>query len=306
MGIILAPVTRVQDALVGAWTSYVALVDVAHENTQLREELRKIHTTAPLTAEERAELTRLRALFRLEALEEVSGFGARIIATRFGPQALLKSLTVNKGFADGALVGTPVVSAAGVVGRVLRTAPHAATILLLTDPTFRLAVISQETRTPGIITGLPGNEGLLELTYVAQNAHILKDELLITAGVDGIFPKGIPVGIVTHVGPGHETLFQQVYVRPLVNFEKLEEVLVLHPVGYGPALRHKSPEIPLEQAIAAANANGTARTGSANATLPASSNATLRGGASGNGNATAPSRRQSTPRNAGTANATQR
>ena len=242
VGSILSPVVWLRDQCVNYWKSYIALIDVAEENTRLRADLRKAQTAATLAVEDRAELDRLRALLRLNALRERPGFAARVIAKRFGPQAVLKTFTVNKGFLDGAIVGTPVISEAGVVGRILRAAPHAATVLLLTDPGFRLAVISQDSRTPGILTGSIGSQRKLEVAYVAQNAHISVEELLITAGVDGGFPKGIPVGIVTQVTPGNEILFLQVQAKPLVDLERLEEVILLQEEGSGPPLLERLPD----------------------------------------------------------------
>lgn len=242
VGYVLSPVVWVKDQCVAYWRSYIALIDVAEENARLRVDVRKAQAAATLAAEERAELERLRALLRLEALHERPGFAARVIAKRFGPQAVLKTFTVSKGFLDGAIVGTPVVNEAGVVGRILRAAPHAATVLMLTDPGFRLAVISQDSRTPGILTGSTGNQRKLEVAYVAQNAQISAGELLITAGVDGGFPKGIPVGVVTQVTPGNEILFLQVQARPLVDLERLEEVILLQEEGSGPPLLERLPD----------------------------------------------------------------
>ena len=238
----LSPVSWVKDTVREYWDSYIALVDVAEENKRLKKEIKVADRLITLATEEKAELTRLRQLLSLDVVQEVPSFGARVIAMRFGPLAALKTLTVNKGFVDGVIIGTPVVAPAGVVGRVHRTAPHAATVLLLTDPGFRLAVISQESRTPGILRGSPGTARDMEVTYVAQTAHIAEGELLITAGVDGGFPKGIPVGIVTRVEPGHETLFQQVQAKPMVELEHLEEVLLLQPEGSGPPLMEKLPD----------------------------------------------------------------
>ena len=242
VGVVLSPVVWIKDQFASYWRSYIALIDVAEENSRLRADLRKAQSAATLTAEERGELERLRALLRLDALYERPGFAARVIAKRLGPQAVLKTFTVNKGFLDGAIVGTPVVTETGVVGRILRTAPHAATVLMLTDPGFRLAVISQESRTPGILMGSTGNQRRLEVAYVAQNAQIAAGELLITAGVDGGFPKGIPVGMVTLVTPGNETLFLQVHASPLVDLERLEEVILLHEDGAGPPLLERLPD----------------------------------------------------------------
>ena len=219
----------------------MALIDVAEENERLRADLRRAHNYASLVAEERAELNRLRKLLQLEALHERPAFAARIIAWRFGPQAARNTFTVSKGYLDGALVGTPVVTDAGVVGRVLRTAPHASTVLMITDSGFRLAVISQQSRTPGIIMGSAGASPRLEMAYVAQTARISPGELLITSGLDGVFPKGIPVGIVTAVMPGNEILFQQVHAQPMVDLDRLEEVLLLQ-AGDGPPLLDPLPD----------------------------------------------------------------
>ena len=245
---VLSPVIWVKDRTATAWNDYVALVGVAEENTRLREELRRAHSQATFSIEERAELERLRELLLLNALYDRPAFAARVIAKRFGPQAVLKTFTVNKGFLDGAIVGTPVVTQNGVVGRVLRTAPHASTVLMVTDPGFRLAVISQKSRTPGILTGTTGSDRRLEVAYVAQSANIRVGETLITAGVDGSFPKGIPVGVVTLVTPGNEILFQQVHAQPVVNLEALEEVLLLQGAGTAPPLLKRLPN-PVEQDV---------------------------------------------------------
>lgn len=248
----------------GWWTRYLALVDVAEENKRLRDELKKAERLITLTLEERTELARLQKLLQMDALREVNGSGARVIALRFGPQAVLNTITINKGLTDGAIAGTPVVAPGGVVGRIHRAAPHAATVLLLGDPGFRLGVLSQETRTPGIVRGVAGNPDLLEVTYVAQNAKIVEGELLITAGLDGGFPKGIPVGVVTAVQPGHETLFLQVHAKPVVSFDHLEEVVVLHPGdGMPPLVAPAQPTAMLDttnataQAPVAGSMNGT-------------------------------------------------
>jgi rod shape-determining protein MreC len=242
VGYVLSPVVWLRDRITGWWDSYLALVDVAAENGRLRTELEQARATALLASEDRAELQRLRTLLGLEALRSRPAFAARVIAKRFGPQAVLKTFTINKGFLNGATAGTPVAARDGVVGRVLRAAPHTATVLMLTDPGFRLAVISNESRTPGILTG--SIERRLEVAYVAQNARIAPGETLITSGADGSFPKGIPVGVVTQVMPGNEVLFLQVHARPFVDMDRLEEVLLLKEQGSAPPLLPPETEQP--------------------------------------------------------------
>lgn len=227
----LSPVVWIKDQLAERWRKYIALIGVAEENERLRDELRYMHTLATRSAEDEAELFRLRRLLQLDALRQHPAFAARVIAREFGPMAVRKTFTVNKGFLDGAMVGTPAVTQAGVVGRVMRSAPHAATVLMVTDPGFRVAVISQDSRTPGILTGSTSDAGKLEVSYVSQTARLESGELLITAGVGNDFPKGIPVGVVSSVEPGNETLFQKVHAHPLPDLDRLEEVLLIEQEG---------------------------------------------------------------------------
>ena len=222
--------------MVDFWNSYIAIVDVTEENRRLREEIKHLRQKNVFSVEEYQELLRLRGFLRLDALHDSPGFAARVIAAGFGPNAPLRTITVDKGYAQGAIVGTPVVAPEGVVGQILRASPHAATILLLTDPAFRVSIISQETRTPGILMGTASRDTGLEVAYVAQNAKIRAGELLVTAGVDGMFPKGIPVGTVSSVQPGRETMFMLVHATPLVVPHGLEEVIILQPEKFGPPL----------------------------------------------------------------------
>lgn len=241
VGYVLSPFIWIGDQCSTLWDRYIALIDVAEENALLRDQLRKTQHESAFNAEDKAELARLRRLLRLEALYSRPGIGARVIAKRFGPHSVLKTFTINKGYLDGAVVGTPVVTEVGVVGRILRASPHAATVIMLTDPSFRLSIITREGRTPGIVSGVSGSEPRLEVAYVAQTAHIDPGDTLVTSGMDDLFPKGIPVGVVTKVMPGNETLFQQVQAKPLVDADYLEEVILLRKDGDGNNLLSPPP-----------------------------------------------------------------
>lgn len=233
---LLSPIVWVKDQASLSWNNYLALVDIAEENTRLRRELQHALTTAALVEEDRQELLRLRNLLKLPQLQEQPGFAARVLARRFGPNSPLQTITINKGFAHGATVGTPVVVPGGVVGQVLRSAPHASTVLLLTDPSFKLAVVSQKTRTPAIAvgTGPLSDQFQIEVAYVAPNAKLEVGELLVTAGVGSKFPKGIPVGQVTSINTsGSDTHFKSVTAKSLIAFKNIEEVIVLMPEEYG-------------------------------------------------------------------------
>ena len=99
------------------------------------------------------ELARLRELLQLPVDDSWTPVGARVLAAHLGPNSMLDSITINRGYATGASPGTPIVTHKGLVGRVLRASPHTSTALLLTNPGSRIAVFSQESRSPGVLTG---------------------------------------------------------------------------------------------------------------------------------------------------------
>ena len=117
-----------------------------------------------------------------------------------GPNAIQDSITINRGYTSGARPGTPIVTNMGLVGRVLRASPHAATVLLITDPGSRIAVFAQQSRSAGILSG-QGLEQPLEVGFVERDAPVTAGEILITSGLDGKYPKGIPVATVDSVAP---------------------------------------------------------------------------------------------------------
>lgn len=228
MGAIFRPMLWVKDEFVNTKESYLDLVDVKAQNLALLEQINNLELALAKDLEEKAELERLRALFAFKEAQAWYRVGTRILAARFGPFSSQDTVMVDKGYSDGAIPGTPVVTDKGVYGKVLRAARSTATLLLITDPGFRLAVVSQETRTPGILTGT-GPNSPLELHYVAQNAKIKEGEILVSSGVAGGFPKGVPVAKITKVRPAGSTLFISVFADPIVELRAVEEALLLFP-----------------------------------------------------------------------------
>ena len=225
-GAILKPVVWLADQAEDFYSRYIDLVGVREENKTLKAELRAIRGEWDAFAETRAELARLRTLLSLPDMESWKPIAARIIAGRIGPNAALESVIISRGYLTGGAAGTPVATDQGGGGRVLRASPHTSTVLLLTDPGSRIAVLSQDTRTPGILAGrstrLP-----MELRFVAGSYAIHPGELLITSGLDGAYPKGLPAARVISVVPADISQFQNILAEPLVDVERLEEVLLL-------------------------------------------------------------------------------
>lgn len=225
---VLYPGVWLKDRVGDFVDSYIALVDVSQENARLTEELGAARQKLVLVKEEQRELARLRELLDLPSVLPWEKTGARVIAGKFGPQAALNSVMLNKGFLGGATPGAPVITVHGLVGRVRHTAPHSATVLLITDPSFRVSVVGQDSRVRGILSGAGSNNPLL-VQYVAPNTNMLPGELLVCSGLDGIMPKGMPAARVSTVLYDKDALFPHITAEPLTELSRLEEVMVLIP-----------------------------------------------------------------------------
>lgn len=226
VGAVLKACRFVQDTLTESWERYLNLMDVREENLLLRKQIADMQTRLILAAEEKAELQRLRSLLTITSPEAWQPLGARVLAGRMGSNAALDTVTVGRGFLTGAVPGTPVMTPQGVVGRVLRAGPSTSTVLLLTDPGSRVAVVSQEGRVQGILVG-GGPARPLELRFVSHNTTVNEGELLVASGLDEAYPKGLPVARVSHAGPSDLSPFQSVQAVPLTDFSTMEEVLLL-------------------------------------------------------------------------------
>lgn len=262
-GAVLRPAVWAHDRVVTFWDHYINLVGVREEHDRLKAQLESANRQLAQHAEDRSELLRLRTLLTLDPPEDWQVAGARVLASRLGPQGALDTITVDHGYFTGAGPGTPVATHRGVVGRVLRAGPHTASVLLLVDSGSRVSVISHDNRTQGVLVGGgPGNP--LEVRYVAVNAKLDEGEILVTSGLDGAFPKGLPVAKVITVTPPDLSMFQGVLAAPLVDFESIEEVLLMQ----RPPARHALQQAPVHFS------NGTAQPPTQ--TAPASSARKLR------------------------------
>lgn len=232
-GAVLKAMRAAEDVFSGFWDRYFDLVGVREENERLKARLADLESRLLANGEDLAELKRLRALIQLPVDESWRPLGARVLAGRLGPNAVLDSITISRGYATGGRPGTPLVTHMGLVGRVLRASAHTATALLLTDPGSRIAVFSQNSRAPGILTG-QGTGRKLEVNFVQRDAGVKQGEVLITSGLDGKYPKGIPVARVLSVAPSDYTQFMAIYAEPLVDLHNIEEVLLLEPTGIAP------------------------------------------------------------------------
>jgi rod shape-determining protein MreC len=218
-------------AIAHVWTSYVALHDAARENEDLRRQLAATAVKLQelrIAAERSARLEALlgfrdRYGLPTAAANVVRTAAAEVIAGGPAPD-LDRTVTIDVGTRDKVGKNMAVLAPAGVVGRVFtKPGPHTAKVQLLVDRTAAAAAVFAESREQGIVVGT--SEDMLEMQYVAATVKVQPGDVVLTSGLDGIYPKGFVIGRVEDVETAGGV--RRIRVRPAVNFAALDEVLVV-------------------------------------------------------------------------------
>lgn len=203
--------------------SYSMLADYKSENDKLRTRIQQLEAERNRLLEAEATNRRLQQLLEFRSQLASPSITASIIAN--SASTWFKSCLLDRGSVDGVSKGMAVVTPLGVVGQVVAVTPRTAKVLLLTDPNSGVDVFVQRTRARGIVSGSLENGTIMK--YVKRTEDIQEGDRLVTAGVDGVFPKGIVVGAVTKVRKEALGLFQSIEVLPAVNLARTEEVLIV-------------------------------------------------------------------------------
>lgn len=210
----------------GAWNGYVALRGAHERAHELDRRVQALELERQQLVADRAEVERLRKLLGFASSSTERRYvGARVIGVRLGTIGL-QLLTVDRGSEDGIARMMPVVVSEGVVGRVHAVWGHAADVLVLNDRNSSIAVRVDRTRARANVRGL-GKPDVCKLDYALRTEDMIEGDLLVTSGTDGVFPRGLPVGKVTHLERRAHGLFQDARVVPAVDVTRIEEVLVL-------------------------------------------------------------------------------
>src|SRR5262249_40699991 len=177
----------------GAWSAYRDWKDVRTENRRLRQENQRLRVDALWVTDAVDENRRLRGLLALRNRLPVATLAGEVIARDWG--GWVRSLTINRGRGDDVKRLTAVISPEGLVGRVVDVRPGASIVQVLTDPSSTVGAHALRTRTPGIVEGEP--RGTIRFKYMARDgAGIAVDDVIVTSGLGGVFPRGVPIGRV--------------------------------------------------------------------------------------------------------------
>jgi rod shape-determining protein MreC len=234
---ITAPVQKVVwgviDGVGSIWRGYFYLVGLEKENQALKKELQELRLQMNRYREADLANQRLRALLNFKKSIATPLLPAQLVA--FDPSGWFQTILIDKGRNDGVVQDMAVVSAEGLVGRVIGVSNHHAKVLLILDGNSAVDAYIQRSRARGVLVGL-GRE-LCLLKYVQRNEDVQVGDKVISSGMGGVFPKGLLVGTVQEVVRGSSGLFQRVEVEPAVNFSRLEEVMVvIQPPAENPAI----------------------------------------------------------------------
>jgi len=204
------------------WHNYFYLRGVRAENRELKAQIEQMRLEQVRLSEDAAQARRLQSLLAFKEQYIQKTVAAQVIGS--SGSDLSRIIYIDKGEHDGLKRDMAVITANGIVGKVLQVYPSVAQVLLISDQSSGVGAILEKSRLQGVLRGTPNGEVVLE--RVMSDEQVPEGETVLTSGGDQIFPKGLPVGTVTKVGNGKD-LFLNIKVRPAADLSKLEEVLVL-------------------------------------------------------------------------------
>jgi rod shape-determining protein MreC len=205
-----------------AWKGYINLRGVRAENEILKRQLGELQVKFQ---QERAAAERTRQLEQLLGFQQQSAIqsvATSVIGAGASPDS--RTVTIDKGTRSGVHLNMPVIAPTGVVGRVVTPTGHASKVQLLVDRNAGAGALVERSRAQGVILG--SGEELLNMKFVSATADVKPGDTVVTSGIDGIYPKGFVIGKIETVESG-TGLYKVIRVRPGVDFNRLEEVLVI-------------------------------------------------------------------------------
>jgi rod shape-determining protein MreC len=197
------------------------------ENEQLRAQIEQMQIELRDKREKSAAAERLKKLLQLTEQSQYKTVVAQVIAR--DPTMWFDAISIDKGRWSGIENNMPVITADGIVGRVVSTGPVSAQVMLITDEKSGAgAIVGQlgQSNAIGSIKGM-SESGLLDLRYVSGLEKVQIGDMVFTTGQDGIYPAGYSIGQVIEVRPGSATQAQVIHIRPSAGLDRLKEVAVL-------------------------------------------------------------------------------
>lgn len=211
------------------WFRYFSLISVSEENERLKKVLESALERGHRCDEIELANHRLRALLEFQVTMDQKTVAGEIIGK--DPSPWFRSIIINKGKRDGLRPSLPVIVPAGVVGIVTDVSDRYAKVLMMIDQNSAVDAVVQRNRARGMVRGEARD--ICSLEYVLYHHDIVEGDIVVTSGLDGVFPKGLRIGTISQVTKKNSGIFQEIIVTPFVDFETIEEVMViLSPPAY--------------------------------------------------------------------------
>ncbi len=214
-------VVWVQNAAAEVWHSYFYLRGVRAENRQLKEQIEQMRLQQVRLNQDAEQAHRLQALLGFKEQFIAKTVAAQVIGS--SGSDLSRAIYIDKGSDSGVAGDMPVITADGIVGKVLRVFPSTALVLLVNDQSSGVGAILERSRLQGVVKGTASGEIMLE--RVMSDEEVTVGEKVLSSGGDRIFPKGLQIGTVAKVSSNDR--FLSIKVRSATNLSQLEEVLVV-------------------------------------------------------------------------------
>lgn len=216
-------VTRTMRFCRDVWGEYFDLVGAREECQRLREKLARAEMERGRRLESDLAYQRLRKLLKMKSELPYHVLSAQVVG--LDPSGWFKTVIINRGTGDGVSKGMAVTATEGIVGHIIEAYNRYSKVLLVIDRNSAIDALVQRTRSRGVVEG-DADDGC-RMKYVVRKADIKTGDTVISSGLDGLFPKGVPIGEILEISVPTSGLFQEVRVRPFVDFTRLEELLVI-------------------------------------------------------------------------------
>src|SRR5580704_3072503 len=204
------------------WHSYFSLRGVRAENLQLKEQIEQMKLEQARLSEDAAQAYRLQSLLAFKGAVHLRTVPAQVIGS--SGSDLSRSIYIDKGSNDGIAADMAVITAGGIVGKVLRVYPSTSLVLMINEQSSGVGALLEKSRLQGVLRGTANGELILE--RVMSDEQVVPGDTVLSSGGDQIFPKGLPAGTVSKVSPGRE-MFLSIQVKAAADLSRLEEVLVV-------------------------------------------------------------------------------
>lgn len=191
--------------------------------SELQDEVDELRARNAELEEDASSAQRLQDLLDLRDTNDLQSVAARIISG--STDSWSSTVTLDKGSSSGLSAGMPVTTSSGVIGQIVSCSATTSTVRLLSDESSSISAMVQSSRAQGMLTGSASGEVRLEMVSTSQ--EVTTGDVIVTSGLGGVFPKGLPIGEVVSVTNNPGDLYLDIFVELYADTSRSEEVLVI-------------------------------------------------------------------------------